>query len=64
MKTQNKFDAIMEKHGIEKIKIIGDAYLAVCGLPNEVDDHAQRVLKAAIILIMETIYYKGFQVNY
>lgn len=42
------FDAIMSKHGIEKIKTIGDAYLAVCGLPNEVEDHAVRITKAAI----------------
>lgn len=41
------FDAIIEKHGLEKIKTIGDAYMAVCGLPNEVNDHAQRVVKAA-----------------
>jgi len=27
------FDLIMEKHGLEKIKTIGDAYMAVCGLP-------------------------------
>jgi class 3 adenylate cyclase len=42
------FDAIMEKHGIEKIKTIGDAYLAVCGLPNEAADHAQRITEAAL----------------
>ncbi len=42
------FDAIMEKHGIEKIKTIGDAYLAVCGLPNEVADHAKRIIEAAL----------------
>ncbi|TAE83713.1 MAG: hypothetical protein EAY81_08310 [Bacteroidetes bacterium] len=42
------FDTIMEKHGLEKIKTIGDAYLAVCGLPNETPDHAQRMVKAAI----------------
>jgi class 3 adenylate cyclase/tetratricopeptide (TPR) repeat protein len=42
------FDAIIEKHGLEKIKTIGDAYLAVCGMPNESIDHAQRVAKAAI----------------
>lgn len=55
-KNFTAFDAIMEKHGIEKIKTIGDAYLAVCGLPNETIDHAQRVLKAAleIIAFMET----------
>jgi class 3 adenylate cyclase len=38
----------MEKHGVEKIKTIGDAYLAVCGLPHEVPDHAQRITKAAL----------------
>lgn len=42
------FDAIMEKHGMEKIKTIGDAYLAVCGLPNETPDHAQRTVRAAL----------------
>ncbi|MDP3927792.1 MAG: adenylate/guanylate cyclase domain-containing protein [Bacteroidota bacterium] len=42
------FDAIMEKHGIEKIKTIGDAYLAVCGLPHENPQHAQRIVAAAI----------------
>lgn len=42
------FDAIMDKYGLEKIKTIGDAYLAVCGMPLEVNDHAQRVAKAAL----------------
>ncbi len=42
------FDTIIEKHGLEKIKTIGDAYMAVCGLPTEVPDHAQRVVRAAL----------------
>lgn len=42
------FDAIMEKHGIEKIKTIGDAYLAVCGLPHENANHAEKILLAAL----------------
>ncbi len=42
------FDYIIEKYGLEKIKTIGDAYLAVCGLPAEVADHAQRVVEAAL----------------
>jgi len=41
------FDKIMEDNGLEKIKTIGDAYLAVAGLPNEDPDHALKVLKAA-----------------
>lgn len=42
------FDAIIEKYGLEKIKTIGNAYLAVCGLPNESSDHAQRVTRSAL----------------
>lgn len=42
-----EFDRIIEKHGLEKIKTIGDAYMAVCGLPLEMEDHAVRVLNAA-----------------
>ncbi len=42
------FDAIMEKNGLEKIKTIGDAYLAVCGLPAKDPQHAQKVVQAAL----------------
>ncbi|MCW3120915.1 MAG: hypothetical protein JWQ38_407 [Flavipsychrobacter sp.] len=48
------FDAIMEKNGLEKIKTIGDAYLAVCGLPMEDEFHARKTVTAAIE-IMEFI---------
>jgi len=41
------FDDIMGRYGIEKIKTIGDAYLAVCGLPTADREHAQKVVKAA-----------------
>lgn len=47
-KNFTAFDSIIDKHGLEKIKTIGDAYLAVCGLPNETPDHAYRVVCAAI----------------
>lgn len=42
------FDAIMEKYKIEKIKTLGDAYLAVSGLPNPDPDHAINIVKAAL----------------
>ena len=42
------FDDIIVKNGLEKIKTIGDAYLAVCGLPEPCDDHAERTIRAAI----------------
>ncbi len=41
------FDAIISKHGLEKIKTIGDAYLAVSGLPHEESEHAIKVVEAA-----------------
>jgi class 3 adenylate cyclase len=47
-KNFTAFDDIVENHGLEKIKTIGDAYLAVCGLPNETANHAQQVVKAAL----------------
>jgi class 3 adenylate cyclase len=42
-----KFDAITGKYSIEKIKTIGDAYLAVCGLPHPDPNHAENVVRAA-----------------
>ncbi len=42
------FDNIMEKHKCERIKTIGDAYLAVCGMPNSDTDHATKITDAAI----------------
>lgn len=42
------FDEIISKYGIEKIKTIGDAYLAVAGLPNADVQHASNTVKAAL----------------
>jgi class 3 adenylate cyclase/predicted negative regulator of RcsB-dependent stress response len=41
------FDRIMEKYGIEKIKTIGDAYMAAGGIPVEDPDQATNIIKAA-----------------
>ena len=43
----SKFDAIIEKHGLEKIKTIGDAYMCAGGLPFPTEDHAQKMVRAA-----------------
>jgi class 3 adenylate cyclase len=40
----SKFDVLAQKHRVEKIKTIGDAYMAACGVPEPVSDHADRVL--------------------
>ena len=41
------FDDIMVRNRVEKIKTIGDAYLAVSGLPAADPDHAENVVNAA-----------------
>ena len=42
------FDDIMEKHHCERIKTIGDAYLAVSGMPLKNEDHAKNMMNASI----------------
>lgn len=42
------FDRVCEKYGIEKIKTIGDAYMAAGGLPTPNHTHAEDVVKAAL----------------
>ncbi len=42
------FDEICTKYSIEKIKTIGDAYLAVSGLPQADENHAENVVNAAL----------------
>ncbi|WP_342644405.1 adenylate/guanylate cyclase domain-containing protein [Mucilaginibacter sp. CSA2-8R] len=42
------FDKIISTFNIEKIKTIGDAYLAVGGLPNADHQHAENIVKAAL----------------
>ncbi len=43
-----EFDRIIKKHGCEKIKTIGDGYMAVCGAPVECAEHAERLASAAL----------------
>lgn len=45
------FDAIMTKYGIEKIKTIGDAYMAASGLPEAKGTHAIDAVNAALEMI-------------
>ena len=51
------FDNIVDKHGLEKIKTIGDAYVAACGLPKPVPDNAIKTVRAALDMIE---FIKGF----
>jgi len=51
------FDEICDKYGIEKIKTIGDAYMAAGGLPTPNTTHAKDVINAA--LEMAEVVEKG-----
>jgi class 3 adenylate cyclase len=44
----SRFDLITEKHGLEKIKTIGDCYMLAGGVPEPMDEHAHAVIDAAI----------------
>ncbi|MEG4984401.1 adenylate/guanylate cyclase domain-containing protein [Microcoleus sp. BR0-C5] len=42
------FDQLTEKHGLEKIKTIGDAYMVVGGLPVSRPDHCEAIANMAL----------------
>ncbi len=46
-----RFDVIADTRGLEKIKTIGDAYMAAAGLPVPVADHAIRAAHMAVDMI-------------
>ena len=46
--TFSCFDRLAEHHGLEKIKTIGDAYMAVAGLPDPQPHHAQMAAEMAL----------------
>ena len=43
------FDRIVEQFGCERIKTIGDAYMAVSGLPEPTPEHAHNVARSAML---------------
>ncbi len=45
------FDRIAEQFGCERIKTIGDAYMAVSGIPETTPDHAHNIAKVALLMI-------------
>jgi adenylate cyclase len=47
------FDNLADKHGLEKIKTIGDAYMVAGGVPNKRPDHAEAMGRMALDMLSE-----------
>jgi adenylate cyclase len=45
------FDALVERYGLEKIKTIGDAYMAAAGIPAQREDHARALACLALDML-------------
>jgi class 3 adenylate cyclase len=49
----SRFDEIADRHGLEKVKTIGDAYMAVAGVPVAMADHAEAAVAMALDVMRE-----------
>src|SRR5690606_8736958 len=45
------FDRITELFGCERIRTVGDAYMAVSGLPERTPDHAHNIARVALRML-------------
>jgi adenylate cyclase len=57
----SSFDELAEKHGMEKIKTIGDAYMVAGGLDNDGSDYSDAI--ADMALEMRDLLRRDFNVN-
>lgn len=46
-----RFDALADRYGVEKIRTIGDAYVAVAGVPVPMEDHAEALAGLALDIL-------------
>ncbi|MGB7444819.1 MAG: adenylate/guanylate cyclase domain-containing protein [Coleofasciculaceae cyanobacterium] len=54
-----KFDELTERHGLEKIKTIGDAYMVAGGLPKHRTDHAEAIAEMALAMQEEVAKFSA-----
>lgn len=52
-----RFDNLSDVYGLEKIKTIGDAYMAVAGLPDRCPDHADQAARMAVAMQKEVTQF-------
>jgi adenylate cyclase len=50
-----RWDALAARHGVEKIKTIGDAYMVAAGIPLARDDHAEAIAEMALEMRPEAL---------
>jgi adenylate cyclase len=50
----SRFDGIIARHGLEKIKTIGDCYMAAAGIPHPLPGHLNLLAQAALQMLAET----------
>ncbi|HEY9703883.1 MAG TPA: adenylate/guanylate cyclase domain-containing protein, partial [Allocoleopsis sp.] len=56
-KIFSMFDHLAEKHGLEKIKTIGDAYMVVGGIPTECPNHAESIAEMALDMLQAIAHF-------
>ncbi len=49
------FDELISTHGLEKIKTIGDAYMAVAGLPEPGKNHVEAAARTALAMLLKMV---------
>ena len=54
----SEFDEVCTTEGIEKIKTIGDSYMAVTGIPHERPDHAQALVNVGFAFLRIVEHYR------
>ncbi|MEX0620614.1 MAG: adenylate/guanylate cyclase domain-containing protein [Solirubrobacterales bacterium] len=54
----SSFDDIVEEHGLEKIKTVGDSYFAVAGLASDGQDHTRSAADAALSMREELRHHR------
>ena len=47
----SEFDRLAAEQGVEKIKTIGDSYMAAAGIPEAQSDHADRIAALAVRML-------------
>ncbi|MEG3842560.1 adenylate/guanylate cyclase domain-containing protein [Microcoleus sp. herbarium14] len=63
-KIFSKFDLLCDRHGLEKIKTIGDAYMVVGGLPDPRADHAEAIAQMALDMQTEIARFNAQNKKY